>query len=743
MPDPVDRPAADRPHRAAASTGETSTGETSAGATNRRLMAWTGLGIALATLLTLATGGPLAAPVAVAFAGFGPGLAVLAQLRVRQPVLGWAAALLVSVTGYAATATVQVWLGWWQPRAVVLAAAVLVALSCVLALRRSGWRAGPGPYRVPVTGRGRLVGHVVILAAATLLWLVALARSDLDGVTGYGLLASIHPAFFAAVALCTGGFVLGLTRAGRAPGVQPVYLVLLVLLVHGTVPLLLDEPQYAWTYKHLGVVELIQATGSVGAPTDIYQQWPTLFASVAQLADLSGQPAVVLADWSAVFFNLAGVLLLAAIARTLSPDRRVAALTAFGFVAVNWVEEDYLAPQALAFLLSLGVLLVLLHRLRRPDPAEDVDRSTRRGRALSLAALLVIFAVLTATHQLSPYLVLAQVGALTLLRQIRPWWTVVAMGVILLGYLLPRYHLVAGSFGLFEGINIFANAAGNADGWGSTGQAVSAVVVRSLALSVWGLAALAVLWSRHRHSTVLVPAVLAGTPFLLLAGQSYGGEAIYRVFLFSAPWCVLLIAMAFFAPRPTGAVEAEAPGDDPAPAGRGTGTAGRRSPSWLRPVLLGLALTVAVFGTVQGRHGQLVVDRQDAAEVAAARQLYAQAAPGATIGLATSNFPSRLTADYPDFNRSVPVGEPDLVKGAQLRGVALGPAQLPAIESYLRGFGGTATYLVISDGMRRQAAYFGYLPDGALDRLEAALRASSRWVLFQHGPGVNVYQLTG
>ena len=64
-------------------------------------------------------------------------------------------------------------------------------------------------------------------------------------------------------------------------------------------------------------------------------------------------------------------------------------------------------------------------------------------------------------------------------------------------------------------------------------------------------------------------------------------------------------------------------------------------------------------------------------------------------------------------------------------------------RAYLRGFGGTATYLVISDGMRRQAAYFGYLPDGALDRLEAALRASSRWVLFQHGPGVNVYQLTG
>ncbi|WKU07183.1 hypothetical protein [Micromonospora sp. HUAS LYJ1] len=737
MSDLVDRSSDDLTPPGTASVDGVSTG-----AATQRLMAWSGLGTALATLLTLATDGPVAAPVALAFACLGPGLAVLAHLRVRQPVLGWAAALLVSVTGYAATATVQVWLGWWQPRAVVLTVAVLVALSCGLALRRLGW--GPAPARPRLSGRGRLVGHAVVLVAATLLWLIAVARSDLGGLTGYGLLASVHPTFFAAVALCTGGFVLGLTRAGRTSGVQPLYLVLLVLIVHGTVPLLLDEPQYAWTYKHLGVVELIQSTGSVGDPTDIYQQWPTLFASAAQLADLSGQPAAVLADWSAVFFNLAGALLLAAVVRTLSPDRRVAELTVFGFVAVNWVEEDYLAPQALAFLLSLGVLLVLLHRLRRPDAAEGADRSTRRGRALAVAALLVVFAVLTATHQLSPYLVLAQVGALTLLRQIRPWWTVVAMGAILVAYLLPRYDLVAGSFGVFEGINIFANASGNADGWGSTGQAVSAIVVRCLALSVWGLAALAVLRSRRRLSTVLVPMVLAGTPFLLLVGQSYGGEAIYRVFLFSAPWCVLLIAIAVFAPRPAGEVDtaSDTLDGDPSSAGRSTGTTGRRSR--VRPVLLGLALTVAVLGTVQGRHGQLVVDRQDSAEVAAARQLYAEAAPGSTIALATANFPSRLTAAYPDFNRSVPVGEPDLVEGAGLRGVALGPEHLPAIESYLRSFGGTATYLVIGDGMRRQAAYFGHLPDGALDRLEAALRASSRWVvLFQGGDGVSVYQLTG
>ena len=35
---------------------------------------------------------------------------------------------------------------------------------------------------------------------------------------------------------------------------------------------------------------------------------------------------------------------------------------------------------------------------------------------------------------------------------------------------------------------------------------------------------------------------LAFSPFTCFSVQAYGGEAIYRVFLFSAPWCALLIA---------------------------------------------------------------------------------------------------------------------------------------------------------------------------------------------------------
>ena len=701
-------------------------------------MAWTGLALAAAMLLTLTFDGPLRAPAALAFACFGPGTSVLAHFRVRDPVIAWTLALLGSVCAYTATATAAAWAGWWHPRTVAVVAGVLTVATAAAALARAGGvssrrpaarhRPGTGHRRVRRAGRRRtaatgdrraLAAHAALLGAVAVLWLVALARTDLAGVGMFGLAATVFPTFFVAVALCATGFAVALTGPARPRRLPAAYLVLLIVLLHGTVPLLLDQPQYAWTYKHLGVVEYIRATGSVGLPDDIYQQWPGLFAAVAQLTDLAGAPAAALADWSAVFFNLADALVLFALARTLGAGWRVSYLTAFGFVCVNWVEEDYLSPQALAFLLSLGALLVLLRWLSRPGNA------SRRTRAAALGGFLAISAVLTFSHQLSPYLLLAQVSALALLRRLRPWWTPLPLAAIVLAFLAPRYGLVAGGFDIFSGFDIFGNAAGNAGAWGSIGQAFSAIVVRLLALSVWGLTAVALWRSRRRLGEVLVPATLAATPFSLLFAQSYGGEAIYRVFLFSAPWCVYLITSVLVAPALTG-----------------SRVRARRRPR-RRTVTVGalaVVLTLAALATVQGRHGQLMVDRRTTAEVTAARHLYADATLGSTIALATPNFPSRPTADYPLFNQDIPVGEPDLVVGAELRGADFGPEQLPVVEGYLEGFGGTGTYLVVSDGMRRQAEYFGYLPAGSLDRLEETLNAAPGWSLWYANDEVRIYQ---
>lgn len=652
--------------------------------------------------------------------------------RSGDPLVAWAMLVLLGLAGFAAAATGMVWLGWWHPAAAALAGAAVTAAGALAALRVARIRTA----RVSTWLRPDRVVHAGVLAAGGAAWLIAVAGTDPGQVDGFGLLAIVHPAWFVALLLAVAGFVAALARPLPGRGLLVGgYLVLLVLILHGTTPLLLDQPQYAWTYKHVGVVELLLTGGGLTDSSDLYQQWPGLFAAAAGLSDLSGLAPLTLARWSPVFFNLAGLLVLLAIGRTLSSDPRVAYLTGFVFLSINWVEEDYLSPQAFAFLLSLGVLLVVLRWLRAVPPGRRGWRARLTAgrpsapavppgtRVAALAALVLLFTVLTATHQLSPYLVVGQVAVLALAGLVRPRWTPLLLAAIAVGYLLPRFGLVSGSFDLFESLNFFSNAAGNADGWGSAGQAVSATVVRTLALSVWALAGLAVWRARHRLGSVLAPALLAAVPFGLVFAQSYGGEAIYRVFLFSAPWCAYLIADLLLRsrwwPRPGG------------------GWTLRRGAVWAAVVL---ALAGAALGTAQGRHGQLVVDQQSTAEVAAARYLYQHAQPGATIALATPNFPSRLAANYDRFNRTVPVGEPDLVKGAEMRDDQLDIRYLPAIENYLLSFDGTTSYLVVSDGMRAQAEYFGYLPDGSLDTLARTLDSASGWSVFYRNSDVVIFQ---
>jgi hypothetical protein len=96
-----------------------------------------------------------------------------------------------------------------------------------------------------------------LLGAAVTAWILAVANTDLDRVDDLGLLATVHPLYFVAPLLCVVGFVAELLRGARRPLVLVAYLVVVIVVLHATTPLLLDAPQYAWTYRHVGVVDLI------------------------------------------------------------------------------------------------------------------------------------------------------------------------------------------------------------------------------------------------------------------------------------------------------------------------------------------------------------------------------------------------------------------------------------------------------------------------------------------------------
>jgi hypothetical protein len=561
------------------------------------------------------------------------------------------------------------------------------------------------------------------LVAGLLAWAIGVSHVRLADADLYGLLGIADAWFFVGLGLIVGGFVVELVRAQPRVWVLGLYLVGLVVAIHATVPLASGTPEYAWVYKHIGVAEALRANGHVIDPADIYQQWPGLFAGVAGISALSGIGPLTFAAWAPLAFQLANCLLLVGVFRSLTRDVRVGFLAVLLYEClVSWVGQDYLSPQAFAYLLWLGLLLVALRWLRSGTPAAAargriarvrtwLHRDLPAGAAVParrtavVAIALGLFATIVVSHQLTPYAALIGVAALTALDLLRPRWLVLALAAIAAGFLASRYHLISSQYGgLLSGSDVVGNASGTASGWNSSAQAFTATVVRVLAACMWLLTLAVVVRRLRTPGRVVIPAVLAFAPFAILLGQSYGGEAIYRVFLFSAPWCALLIAGALL---------------------------GLRRPL-VRRVTVAVVVVAALAAGLQGLYGPVAVNAFTSADISASTWLYGHAPHGSTIVLAAEDFPALQTADYAAYQVLPLPSDPHMGEAW------LSPSDEPMLERWVAGLGPDPAYLVLSRTMTAYASYYGF-PDG-LASLRANLAASPRWTPVYRNADVVIYR---
>ena len=199
-------------------------------------------------------------------------------------------------------------------------------------------------------------------------------------------------------------------------------IVLLILVIRGTVSVISEMPPYGWTYKHIGVVQYLQTFHALPPAADIYGQWPALFSLTAWFASLSGISLIAIALVFAPLIHILLALSVMALARVLGYSRRTALAAAMISETLNWVAQDYFAPQAIALVVALATLVVLL--------------TSRRLRAASVLGVF-LFASLIPLHQLTPYWLLLVMVALAVVGRIKPWWVVAVCAILLVAYLIP------------------------------------------------------------------------------------------------------------------------------------------------------------------------------------------------------------------------------------------------------------------------------------------------------------------
>ena len=579
----------------------------------------------------------------------------------------------------------------------------------------------------------------VLLPIAIALWVFGVSSVDVRKMKGLGLVSVLPVTYYAGLALLIVSAVLLLSAPKPSETRLFLHLVALVVMLYAVAPLVYTEPRYAWLYKHVGVVQFIDVHHHLERHIDIFHSWPGFFGVAAVFDRVAGiSDPISVAAWAQFLFALLNVLVLSFATRALALTWRERWLTLLIFTGANWIAQDYYSPQAVGFVLALGIIAMALHSCRggRPPrwleaisekarsvvraPARtpvDPETSSRRRRRVpttAIVAIVVAQAALVVTHQLSPYVIAVDLCVLTLLGQIRPRWLAPTLLLMPIAYLIPRFGYVNRTYGLLDSLgNFFSNARPpSAIGLHlAHDQQLVAQFSRGLSIFVWALAMVGA-WRRLREGRpVLVLAVLAFSPIFLLFFQSYGGEALLRVELFSLPWSCCLAASAITPRQIRGR-----------PRGR---------------LLCGGSLLLIVALFLPSYFGNDTINKVTTSEVAASEYLYSHGESGAVVYL-DKNFSLSSGSRYYLFFPTV-----YLIDEKHRRPVTLRAVDVPSITSIASAVSTPRrrAYLVLSPKMLEYARAYGLTTTKSLSSLERGLDRSPDWRVFYRDGETTIYRL--
>jgi hypothetical protein len=574
---------------------------------------------------------------------------------------------------------------------------------------------GTAPKRAPGQWFER-----ALLPAAALLWIAALLNTDRADIGGYGLLSAFPWTMYAAFGLLIVSFALTLRRGLSVP-LLAAHVCLLVLMLHASPIFIEGNVRYAWSWKHLGLVDYYNRHGTPDPglrELRVYQNWPGFFVFMSAFTRALGlDNARPIALWSPPVFQLLNILALQAVFGLLTKNVRVIWLSIWFFVVANWVGQEYFSPQAMSLFLYLVTLAVVLRAfgtgVKMPRWAQRSVRVTqafvikpgplsvaqRRGYAVITALLVAAIAV---SHPLTPIVLVVTLTLLTVFRAVRSFWIPLGAAAATVGWMLSGARSIMidqgrelwSEFGM-----VTANAGSNIGASRLNAEQQNVALAGRAVVVLIGLLAVAGFiraWRAGRWE--LAAALMVVGPSIIIVGGAYGGEVLFRVFLFALPFLAFLAACGIYAAPMRGAFRLF--------------------------LVLGLSATLLV-GTLFAYYGKEQWYYFTNGEVRAAEILYRTGRPGSVIVEGSPNYPNR-SENYERFTY-VPISrEP----ADTWKRILKDPVD--TLQDWLSDRRYTTGYLIITRAQKAEMDAIGPLPPGSLDKIERALASSNQFKVLYH-----------
>ena len=424
--------------------------------------------------------------------------------------------------------------------------------------------------KIDLEQRNRFAVGISLCGIALLLGLVALKMSPQSKIGPYGLIDALSPLYYVAIILLLVSFAWNLRTVRHRSALLGAHLAILVFLIHGAPSIIEAGARFQTAYVHVGFVDYIASTGKALPGYDARFNWPSFFEGMAMLQKVAGVGnAEIWIRWWPVALNLLYLPLIWSIANHFLRSQLKAWVATAIFPLANWEAQDYFSPQSISYLLYLTFIFILVVPLRAHDRPvwqylfhraleRPGDRPMGGGPARSdgrephsvgfyLGVLALLATAMATGHQLTPMMAIVSTLILIAAGRTKARGMAVIVPLIVFGWICygaitfwaGNINLFLGGLGAVGG-NVNSGLANRTSG--NAAHALAGQIRELISVLIWGLAVVgAFVWRRDNEDRVIV-VLLFFSAFGVIAGGNYGGEGILRVYLFSLPGAVCLIA---------------------------------------------------------------------------------------------------------------------------------------------------------------------------------------------------------
>ncbi|TXK38830.1 hypothetical protein [Nonomuraea sp. C10] len=572
---------------------------------------------------------------------------------------------------------------------------------------------------------------------------------DPEEINGLGLISALPVTAFAAILIMVVSFFVTVAQSTDRKFLLLFQIAAITFALHGVGALVAEEPRFPTAYIHAGFVEFIGRTGETAINIDARMGWPGFFALFAFVTKAAGiEDLTPILNWSPLLSNLLYLLPFVLILRQVVATTRARWFAALLFILVQWIGQDYFSPQGFTFALYLVFVAILLRWFGRVEPRTKpippkglrrllarLDAMTpgelantgmfRADKLLMLMLLLALFVAATASHQITPFMMLGVLTAFLLFKRTSLTWGLpFFLGLVVLtwisymavGFWVGQIDTIFGGLGRVLD-NLQTNTGDRIEGT----DALHALVLQArlgILVVILALAAVGLFRRLHRGVFDRAALILLCVPALALAMQSYGGEMGLRIYMFALPGACLLAAYAFFPNMPADSADVR---EETVPLRKRNV---RFNPDLTRKISLVLAACMAVAfagAFLVARYGNEKFERVTSGEVAAMHYVYEHDKPSARVVYLVPKLGPEVTPTLPWGERDI-----ELVNFAGQAQVFKDPTNITGVIDSLKPGPESPrnTYVVVSRGQVSYLQLNEGFPEGWGEKFRAALDAA-------------------